>query len=156
MNVAPPKKGLSWLIDDVAVVSGATDTVGGKLEEEKEVATTTSAGFKVPRSGTRVEEGRGVVGLKVGGTVFELLKAEGEKDDVMGDVVGNVEGDVVGVAVTGAPAVGVVGSLVVVEEEERAREEEEGVVQVDEGEESSVGVLGVASPESVVTVINHS
>lgn len=177
MSVAPPSKGLAGLADDAAVVPGATDTVGGKLEvETEEVTTKTSAGFQVLRSGTRLEgggwvevegggwvdgdgrvevvEGGRVVGLEVVGTVVEPVRAEGER----GDVVGGVVGDVVGVAVTGAPIVDVVGSLVLVEEEERVREEEEGVVPVEEEEEeeeSSIVVLE-ASSESAVTVINHS
>lgn len=148
MSVAPPSKGLAGLVDNVTAVSTATDTVGGKLEEDKEeVATMASEGFQVPRSGTWVEDGGRVVGLEVVGPVVEPVRAEGEK--------GGVVGGVVGVAFTGAPAVDVVGGMVLVEEEERAREEGEGVVPVEEGEGSSVDALG-ASSESVVTVINHS
>lgn len=147
MGVAPPRKGSAGLVDGVAVVSGATETVGGKLEGDKEDAgTTTSAAFKVPRSGTRVEEGVRAVGVEVGGPVAEPVRA---------------------VAVIGAPVVDVVGGLVLVEEgeeEEEVGEEEEegeGVVQVEEGEEReereerSVDALG-ASSESVVTGINYS
>lgn len=153
MGVAPPRKGSAGLVDGVAVVSGATETVGGKLEGEKEdVGTTTLAGSEVPCSGTRVEEGETAVGVEVGGPVAEPVKAEAE------------EGDVVGVAVVGAPVVDVVGGLVLVEEGEEEvevgedEEEGEGVVQVEEGEdgvERSVDVLG-ASSESVVTGMNYS
>lgn len=139
MGVAPLRKGSAGLVDGVAVVSGATETVGGKLEGEKEdVGTTTLAGSEVPCSG-----------VEVGGPVAEPVKAEAE------------EGDVVGVAIIGAPVVDVVGGLVLVEEGEEeveVGEDEEGVFQVEEGEdgvERSVDVLG-ASSESVVTGMNYS
>lgn len=153
MGVAPPRKGSAGLVDGVAVVSGATETVGGKLEgEEEDVGTTTLAGSQAPCSGTRVEEGETAVGVEVGGPVAEPVKAEAE------------EGDVVGVAVIGAPVVDAVGGLVLVEEGEEEvevgedEEEGEGVVRVEEGEEGverSVDVLG-ASSESVETGMNYT
>lgn len=144
-SVAPPRKGLAGLADHVAVVSRAMEEAGGKLEEAKEaVATTASAGFQVPCSGTWVEEGCGLVGLEVVGQLVEPAGAEGEKGDVLGDEVG--------VVVTVAPAV--VGGVALVEEDERVKEVDAGVVQVEGVEERSGDVTG-ASSESAATGINH-